>query len=123
MARSSAKTEYRVMTGRVLTFMAKILMHELRITIGGSVLRVMTIQLSTLRITIGGPMLLLCDDNATINIVHNPVQHDQMKYMEVDEHLIKEKLNDKTITEEQLPNMITKGFICRMCMRDIHASS
>jgi ribosomal protein L7Ae-like RNA K-turn-binding protein len=74
-------------------------------------------------------MSLFCDDKATINIVHNPVQHDWMKHIEVDKHFIKKKLNEKTIcilfvkTKEQLPNVFTKGLIRKMCMRDIYVKT
>ena len=37
-------------------------------------------------------MLLFCDNKAFINIAYDPVQHDRMKYIEVDRHFIKKKL-------------------------------
>lgn len=39
------------------------------------------------------PMWLYCDNKATINIAHNPVQHDRTKHVEIDKHFIKEKLD------------------------------
>lgn len=57
-------------------------------------------------------MSLFYDDKATINIVHNPLQHDWMKHIEVDKHFIKKKLNEKTIC-----------ILFVMCMRDIYALS
>ncbi|EXC12518.1 hypothetical protein L484_012330 [Morus notabilis] len=37
------------------------------------------------------PMKLYCDNKAAISIVHNPVQHDRTKHVEIDWHFIKEK--------------------------------
>ena len=51
-----------------------------------------------------------------MNIVHNPVQHDKTKHVEVDRHFIKEKLKVKVIyipyvpIEEQLTDVLTKGL-------------
>ena len=51
-----------------------------------------------------------------MNIVHNPIQHDKTKHVEVDHHFIKEKLEVKVIyipyvpTEEQLTDVLTKGL-------------
>ena len=36
---------------------------------------------------------LYCFNKLLINIAHNPSQHDCTKYIEVDQHFIKEKLN------------------------------
>lgn len=33
------------------------------------------------------------NNKSTISITHNPVQHEKTKYIEVDRHFIKEKLN------------------------------
>ena len=43
------------------------------------------------------PMELHCDNKSAIDIVHNPVQHDRTKHVEVDRHFIKEKLEKKII--------------------------
>ena len=42
-------------------------------------------------------MKLYYDSKATINIAHNPVQHNRMKHIEIDRHFIKENLNGETI--------------------------
>ena len=62
-------------------------------------------------------MKLYCDKKSTINIAHNPTQHDQTKHVEVDRHFIKEKLKSKLIctpyvpTHGQLANILTKGLV------------
>jgi len=40
-------------------------------------------------------MRLYCNNMSTINIVHNPVQHNRTKPVQVDKHFIKEKLVEK----------------------------
>ena len=37
-------------------------------------------------------MKLYCDNKAATNIANNPMQHDRIKYVEIDQHFIKEKL-------------------------------
>ena len=60
-------------------------------------------------------MQLNCDNKATIDIAHNPVQHDRTKHVEVDRHFIKEKLKAKIIgvsfvkSEDQLADILTKA--------------
>ncbi|KAL6286574.1 hypothetical protein ACE6H2_010964 [Prunus campanulata] len=59
-------------------------------------------------------MTLFCDDKATMNVAHNPVQHDHTKNAEVDRHFIKEKLEAELVTmpfvnsENQLADILTK---------------
>lgn len=43
------------------------------------------------------PMRLYCDIKYGISITDNPMQHDRTKYVEVDKHFIKEKLNSGLI--------------------------
>ncbi|RVW80173.1 Retrovirus-related Pol polyprotein from transposon TNT 1-94 [Vitis vinifera] len=43
------------------------------------------------------PIRLFCDNKATCDIAHNPVQHDRTKHVEVDRFFIKEKLDDKIV--------------------------
>ena len=52
------------------------------------------IILDDLRIKWDGPMKLYYDNKLTINIVHNPIQHDRTKHTEIDRHFIKEKLEE-----------------------------
>ena len=61
------------------------------------------------------PCELLCDNKAAISISENPVQHDRTKFIEVDRHFIKEKLEDGSIelpyvrSEDQLADVLTKA--------------
>ncbi|KAM0996429.1 hypothetical protein ACFX2C_006437 [Malus domestica] len=57
---------------------------------------------------------LFCDNKTAIDISHNPIQHDRTKHMEVDRHVIKEKLDGNIIqfpfikSEDQLADILTK---------------
>ena len=60
-------------------------------------------------------MRLYCDNQAAINIAHNPNHHDQTKHVEIDRHFIKEKLDIGLIctpyvpSSKQLADILTKG--------------
>jgi len=60
------------------------------------------------------PSQLKCDNKAAIRISENLVQHDRTKYVEVDRHFIKEKIEDNSIElpfvrlEDQLADILTK---------------
>ena len=73
------------------------------------------IILINLGITLKEPMRLYCDNQAAINIAHNPNHHDQTKHVEIDRHFIKEKLDIGLIctpyvpSSKQLADILTKG--------------
>ena len=81
------------------------------------------------------PMKLYCDNKATCDIAHNPVQHDRTKHVEVDRHFIKEKLEAELIevphvrSQDQLVDVLTKavsnqafnGCLDKLGMSDIYA--
>nr|GEY76601.1 putative copia-type protein [Tanacetum cinerariifolium] len=58
---------------------------------------------------------IMSDNKAAIQISKNPVQHDRTKYVEVDRHFIKEKLEAEIIklpfvkSEDQLVDILTKA--------------
>ena len=62
-------------------------------------------------------MNLSCDNKAAINIANNPVQHDKTKHMEIDQHFIKEKLDNGSICipyiplSQQVVDVLTKGLL------------
>ncbi|GMI74986.1 cysteine-rich RLK (RECEPTOR-like protein kinase) 8 [Hibiscus trionum] len=57
---------------------------------------------------------IFCDNQSTIQIAKNPVQHDRTKHIEIDRHFIAEKLAKGTVslnyipTEEQVADTLTK---------------
>ena len=65
------------------------------------------------------PIRVYCDNKVVIAITHNPVLHNRTKYIEVDKHFIKEKVDAGVIcisylpTTEQIGDMLTKGFLKR----------
>ena len=95
------------------------------------------ILLNDLRIEWTTPIKLYCNNKSAINIVHNPVQHNWIKHVEVDKHFIKEKLDSGLIctsyisSHDQLANILTKGLLAtvfkrmnsKIGMHDIHAQS
>ena len=115
VARSSAEAEFKAMTQGVCELLwIKLLLHDLGID-----------QKDSIR--------LYCDNKASINIVHNPVQHDRTKHVEIDRHFIKEKLTSGTIctpfvqSGEHFADILTKGvgskpfhgILGKLGMRDI----
>ena len=72
--------------------------------------------LTELQLYKGGPLRIYCDNQATINIVNNPIQHDRTKHIEIDRHFIKEKLDEGTLqvsfvnSGDQLADVLTKGI-------------
>ena len=79
MFRSSAKAEFRAAAQRVCELLwIQIILFDLDFMPSDS-------------------MRLYCDNKATIDVEHNPVQHDKTNHVENDQHFIKEKLNNKSI--------------------------
>lgn len=77
-------------------------------------------MLDNLKVSINGPMKLLCDNQLTINITHNLVQHDHTKHVEINRHFIKEKIEARMIyipfvtSENQVANLLTKGIVLEL---------
>jgi hypothetical protein len=81
-------------------------------------------------------MKLFCDNQATIDISHNPIQHDRTKHIEVDRHFIKEKLYSNIIalpflrSHEHVTDILTKTVsskififtLNKLKMKDIYVS-
>lgn len=96
VARSSAEAEYRGMVHGVCELLwIKRILRDLGIN-----------QLE--------PIVLHCDNQAAMNIVNNPVQHDRTKHVEVDRHFIKDHLEKTTVkllfvkSANQLTDILTK---------------
>ena len=93
------------------------------------------IILDDLRIKWDGPMKHYCDNKSTINIAHNPIQHDKTKHIEIDRHFIKKKLEEGVVcmsyvpSEHQLDDILTKGqnssmfhdLVFKLGMKDIYS--
>ena len=81
------------------------------------------------------PIRLYCNNKATCDIAHNPVQHDRTKHVEVDRFFIKDKLDEKIVefpkirSKDQLADILTKAvssqvfskFLGKLGMYDIYA--
>jgi len=86
IARSSAEAEYRAMAQGVCELLW------------------MRTILNDLKVACEEPMILYCDNKSAISIAHNPVQHDRTKYIEIDRHFIKMKLDSSLITTSYIPS-------------------
>ncbi|GAA0186440.1 transmembrane signal receptor [Lithospermum erythrorhizon] len=96
IARSNAEAESRAMTHGVCEVICLKRIYE------------------ELVLEFDGQIQLYCDNQSTINIAHNHVQHDRTKHVEVYRHFIKEKIEGKLIkishvsTGQQLTDILTK---------------
>jgi hypothetical protein len=119
VARSSAEAEYRAMAS---TASELIWVKQLLMDIG---------------IETRDPMKIFCDNQAARHIALNPVFHERTKHIEVDCHIIREKVQSKEIetmyvkSGDQLADMFTKGLdpgvfernSCKLGMIDIYTPS
>jgi hypothetical protein len=119
VARSSVEAEYRAIAS---TASELIWVKQLLTNIG---------------IKIRGPMKMFCDNQVARHITLNPVFHERTKYIEVDCHFIRKKVQSKEIetpyvkSGDQLIDMFMKGLdlgvfernFCKLGMIDIYTSS
>jgi hypothetical protein len=72
--------------------------------------------LSELKLSTNSTMKLWCDNQSTINIANNPIQHDRTKHVEIDRFFIKEKLDEGALklnyvnSVEQVADCLTKSL-------------
>ncbi|TYK07542.1 Cysteine-rich RLK (receptor-like protein kinase) 8 [Cucumis melo var. makuwa] len=63
------------------------------------------------------PLKLFCDNKAAINIANDRVKHDRTKHVEIDWHIIKERLDNRSICipyislSQQVADVLTKGLL------------
>ena len=98
VARSTAEAEFRSMASGLCELMW------------------LRILLSELGLFDGGPLQLFCDNQAVIKLIHNPVQHDRTKHIEIDRNFIRETLEEGLLqvgfvrSENHLADVFTKAL-------------
>jgi hypothetical protein len=119
IARSSSEAKYRSLASAVCEFQWLLYL------------------LSDLNVICSRPPVLYCDGQSAIHIASNPVFHERTKHLEIDCHLIREKLQKGILkllpisTNEQLADFLTKAlsfpkfgyFVSKLNLINIYPSS
>jgi len=98
VSRSSAEAEYHAMANTCLELVwLRYLLHDLKVSCNL-------------------PAQLFCDNQAALHIAANPVFHERTKHIEIDYHIVREKLQTRIIspsyvpTQYQLADIFTKAL-------------
>ncbi|XP_058776035.1 secreted RxLR effector protein 161-like [Vicia villosa] len=92
--------------------------------------RWLTLLLHDFHLSSTSPIILYCDNKSAMHIAANPVFHERTKHIEIDCHVVRERVLDGTIhlmpvtTHEQVAGIFTKSLHLRskLGIFDIHSS-
>ena len=73
--------------------------------------------MNDLSMPISSPKLLYSDSKLAISIVNNPVQHNQMKYVRIDRHFVKQEMEGGDIRLTYVPNADQEADILTKAMQ------
>lgn len=57
------------------------------------------------------PVQINCDNQSTLSIAKDPVQHDRTKHVEIDRHFINDNINQKLIVLKNVPSKLQAADI------------
>lgn len=75
-------------------------------------------SLEDLKVNTGRTVRLLCDNQSSLSISKDPIQHDRTTHIEIDPHFIKEE--DKRISMEYVPSKLQVADILTKPLNSFH---
>ena len=93
-------------------------------TIASTAIEVTWIQqlLRDFHVSFSSPALIFCDNQAAFHIASNPTFHERTKHIEIDCHIVRNKILDDIFTKP-LPSSTLIPLLSKMAVCNIHRPS